>query len=217
MATTLLARTEHGSQGRNARPETLNAGIAGIAVSARNAAGGVSGAAAQSAVANAIASMAMPMNRANTGLMYRSLMHAAKVVRNLAAKVAANLAVKAATSAGQIAARVRTPLDKRALQPNRSMVLPTAPHHSVTRGLRLRDSMKATARLKPVPMQMGTRGAKSARVTAMAVTVARAATVRTVVIAQSAVSAKNLHPRTASSHWKVFRLMPEDQMVLRLR
>lgn len=123
-------RTRKESQGKTARHATLNAGNVGnvgSAVSARSAAGGASARGAQSAVANAIAAMAMPMSRATAVPMCRRLMHAARVARNLAAmgearaavKVAVKVVGRAGTSAGQTATRVSMKQCKREMLPSR--------------------------------------------------------------------------------------------------
>lgn len=167
---------------------------------------------AQSAVANAITSMAM--SRALAAPTRRRLMRAAKAERKAALKAALRVAQKAAlrvgTSAGQIAARVSTTPCKRVPLPTRRTALPTTQHRSVIQGPHFRISMKATARLKQARMPMATRGVKNVRGTVMAVTVVRAASVRTAVIALNAVSevsARTVRRRTASSHWRALPMI----------
>ena len=67
-------------------------------------------------------------------------------------------------------------------------------------------------RLKQARRAMADKDARSARATVMAVSVAHAATVRSAVIAPSAVSAKTERRRTASNRWTALQLIPEDQM-----
>ena len=134
-------RTRKESQGKTARHATLNAASvvsarsAVNAASARNAAAVVSVAGAQSAVANAITVMPMPMSRATAAPMHRRRMRAVRVARHLAERgeakiegkaalrVAVRVALKvvgrAATSAGQTAARVSMTQCKRVLLPTR--------------------------------------------------------------------------------------------------
>ena len=181
---------------------------------ARSAAGVANAAGAQSAGANAVVSMAMPASRAKAEPMRRRLMHAAKVARNLAgmegvkveARVEAKAALRVGTSAGQTATRVSMTQCKRVLPPTPRTALPTTQRHSVIRGSRLRDSMKATARRNQASMPMAVRGAKNVRVTAMAVTVARVAT--EVIVA----SARTRRHWTTSSRWKALPLIPEDHV-----
>ena len=176
---------------------------------------------AQSAVANAITSMAM--SRALAAPTRRRLMRAAKVERKAALKVARKVALRVAqkaalrvgTSAGQIAARASTTPCKRVPLPTRRTALPTTQHRSVIQGPHFRISMKATARLKQARMPMATRGVKNVRGTVMAVTVVHAASVRTAVIALNAVSevsARTVRRRTASSHWRALRVIQGGQI-----
>ena len=183
---------------------------------------------AQSAVANAITSMAM--SRALAAPTRRRLMRAAKVerkaalkaalkaARKVALRVAQKAALRVGTSAGQIAARASTTPCKRVPLPTRRTALPTTQHRSVIQGPHFRISMKATARLKQARMPMATRGVKNVHGTVMAVTVVRAASVRTAVIALNAVSAvsevsaRTVRRRTASSHWRALRVIQGGQI-----
>ena len=78
--------------------------------------------------------------------------------------------------------------------------------------MRPKGWMQAMPVIRQAPMPMAIRRVKSAHATAMAETVARAATGVSVQSARSAASARTVHRLTTSSRWKALQLIPEDQM-----
>lgn len=220
MATTLLPRTARESQGKTARPAMLNGQSAQSVAIVQSAAGVVSVAEDLSAVANAAtAAMATTASRAKAEPTRRKLMRAVRLARNLAGmeevKVALKVEGKPGTSAGQTATRVSRTQRKQVPPPTQRTALPTTQRRSVIRGSRLRDWMKAMARLKQARMPMADRDVKNVRATVMGVTVARVATARNVVTcrsAQSAASARTVRRLTISSRWRALPLIQEDQI-----
>lgn len=218
MATTLLPRTARESQGKTARPAMLNGQSAQSVAIVQSAAGVASVAEDLSAVANA-ATAATTASRAKAEPTRRKLMRAVRLARNLAGmqevKVALKVEGKPGTSAGQTATRVSRTQRKQVLPPTPRTALPATQRRSVIRGSRLRDWMKAMARLKQARMPMADRDVKNVRATVMGVTVARVATARNVVTcrsAQSAASARTVRRLTISSRWRALPLIQEDQI-----